>query len=344
MRFLKFITIIVLCLFGVYSISMNFVDDSKSFVHHSEINYPVDKVFPQFNNLQNFTTWNDFFNGKDNISYSFFTPYEGLGSSMKFSDKKNNDFGDMFIRYSNVNRTLRYQLFEGESENPYLIDVKFIPAGNKTKLIWNIHTPKRNYLERSLNLVAEDFFVENIDKSMKNLYSLLGNKVDKDQQLASVKYDSIMVENREGGILLGVNVSTRNTKEIIFKNVLMNHNKVLNFVKSDLAKKEDEIGLPVLLTNPANLKDKEISYFYGIPLSKRVSVSDNNFNFQTVNASKVYVIYFQGNYNNRLKNIQELIQKAKRDTMRSGQLMEEFLEEPTDVEAVKLKFSLPVYR
>lgn len=323
---------------------MNFVDESKSFVHHSEIAYPVEKVFPQFNNLQNFTAWNDFFNGKDDISYQFFMPYEGIGSAMKFSDKKNDEFGDMFIRYSNPNRTLRYQLFEGESENPYLIDVKFIPAGEKTKMVWNIHTPKRSYLERSLNLVAEDFFVENIDKSMKNLYALLGNKVNKDQLLASVKYDSIMIENSEGGLLLGVNVSTRNTKDMLFKNVLMNHNKVLNFVKSDLAKKDDEFGVPVLLTNASNLKDKEISYFYGVPLSKRVSVSDNNFNFQTINASKTYVIYYQGNYNNRTKNIQELLKRVKKDTLRNGQLMEEFLEEPSDDQDVKLKLSLPVYR
>ena len=344
MRLVKFIIIIILCLFGIYSISMNFVDESKSFVHHSEIDYPVDRVFPQFNNLQNFTTWNDFFNEKDNISYSFFSPYEGIGSAMKFSDKKNNDFGDLFIRYSNPNRTLRYQLFEGDSENPYLIDVKFIPSGNKTKMIWNIHTPKRSYLERSLNLVAEDFFVENIDKSMKNLYLLLGNKVNKDQILASVKYDSVMVENREGGLLLGVNVSTRNTKDILFKNVIMNHNKVLNFVKSDLAKKDDEFGTPVLMTNPANLKDKEVSYFYGVPLSKRTSVSDNNFNFQTINPSKMYVIYYQGNYTGRIKNIQELVKKAKKDTLRNGQLMEEFLEEPAENQDVKLKLSLPVYR
>ncbi len=344
MRLFQLIIIIFLCLFGIYSISMNFVDESKSFVHHSEIAYPVDKVFPQFNNLQNFTSWNDFFNEKDNVSYSFFAPYQGLGSAMKYSDKSNDDFGDLFIRYSNPNRTLRYHLFEGDNKNPYLIDVKFIPKGQKTKMIWYIHTPKRSYLERSLNLVAQDFFVENIDKSMKNLYQILGNKVDKDQLLASVKYDSIMVENKDGGVLLGVNVSTRNTKDILFKNVLMNHNKVLNFVKSDLAKKEDEFGVPVLLTNPANLKDKEISYFYGVPLSKRISVSDNNFNFQTLNASKVYVIYYQGNYNNRIKNIQELLKKAKKDTLRNGQLMEEFLEEPTDVQDVKLKLSLPVYR
>lgn len=344
MRWLKFVIIILLCLFGIYSVSMNFVDESKSFTHQSEIDYPVDKVFPQFNNLQNFVSWNDFFTEKKNLSYSFFAPYEGIGSAMKFTDKNKEEFGDMFIRYSNVNRTLRYQLFDGENENPYLIDVKFIPKGNKTQMYWNVHTPKRSYLERSLNLIAEDFFISNIDKSMKNLYQLLGNKVNKDLQLASIKYDSIMVENREGALLLGVNVSTRNTKDQFFKNVLMNHGKVVNFVRSDLGKKEDEFGTPVLITNPANLKDKEISYFYGVPLSKRISVSDNNFSFQTLNASRVYYVYFQGNYQNRVKNIQELLKKAKKDTLRNGQLLEEFLEEPTDNQDVKLKLSLPVFR
>ncbi len=344
MRWLKFVIIISLCLFGIYSAMMNFVDESKSFTHQSEIDYPIDKVFPQFNNLQNFAAWNDYFAGKEDMTYSFFTPYEGVGSAMKFSDKKNDESGDLFIRYSRVNRTLRYQLFEGDNDNPYLIDINFKPSGNRTKMFWNIHTPKRSYLERSLNLIAEDFFVNSIDKSMKNLYQILGNKVDRDQKLASIKYDSIMIENREGALLLGVNVSTRNTKDILFKNVLMNHGKVVNYVRSDLGKKDDEFGIPVLITNPANLKDKEISYFYGVPLSKRISVSDNNFSFQTLNASKVYYIYYQGNYNNRIKNIQELLKKAKKDTLRNGQLMEEFLEEPADNQDVKLKLSLPVYR
>lgn len=344
MRWLKLIIIISLGLLGIYSVSMNFVDESKSFTHRSEINYPVDKVFPQFNNLQNFVVWNDFFTAKKGLSYSFFAPYEGIGSAMKFSDKNNEEFGDLFIRYSNNNRTLRYQLFEGENENPYLIDVKFIPEGNKTRMLWNIHTPKRSYMERSINLIAEDFFVSNIDKSMKNLYQLLGNKVTKDLQLASIKYDSIMVENREGTLLLGVNVSTRNTKDMLFKNILMNRGKVVNFVRSDLGKKDDEFGTPILITNPANLKDKEVSYFYGVPLSKRLSVTDNNFSFQTLNASKVYFVYYQGNYNNRMKNIQELLKKAKKDTMRNGQLLEEFIEEPADNQEVKLKLSLPVFR
>ena len=73
MRWFKFIIIIVLCLFGLYSLSMSFVDESKSFTHQSEINYPIEKVFPQFNNLQNFSSWNDFFTEKKDLSYSFYS-------------------------------------------------------------------------------------------------------------------------------------------------------------------------------------------------------------------------------------------------------------------------------
>ena len=105
-----------------------------------------------------------------------------------------------------------------------------------------------------------------------------------------------------------------------FKNIVMNHNKVLNYVKMDLAKRDDEYGEPVLITDADNFKDKEVSYYYGIPLSKRVGVSDNNFSFRTLNASRIYVIYYQGTYAGRVKAIQQLLLKAKRDTMRTGDL------------------------
>lgn len=323
---------------------MYFVDENKNFTHRSEVDYPIDKVFPQFNNLQNFTSWNDYFVEKKEMNYNYFQPYEGINSAMKFSDKKNNESGELFIRYSDSAKSLHYELFEKENENPYLVDVQFFPEAGKTKMLWNIRTPKRDFLKRSLNLLSEDFFVNNIDKSMKNLYQLLSNKVNKAKKLASIKYDSLMIENHEGELLLGVNATVKNTKELLFKNIMMNRGKVINFVQNDLEKKDDEFGSPVLLVNPANLKDKEISYFYGVSLPKRVSVSDNNFSFRIENPSKVYVIYYQGDYNNRIKNIKLLLEKAKKDTMKNGWLMEEFINEPTDIQDVKLKLSLKVFR
>lgn len=345
MRWLKLGSLLVLFAMAVYAVAMTFVEDAKSFTIQKEIAYPVDRVFPQFNNLQNFTRWNAFFSEDQDFTFDYFTPYEGQGSSMSYHDKKDADqFGDFFIRYENPNRTLRYQLFEGKRNNPYLIDVKFRSQNNKTSVTWYIHTPKQPLLKRSLNLITEDFIAEKIDLSMKNLIDVLGNKVQKEQQLENLKFDSLMVEEQQGQLLLGINVNSKNTKDALFKNIVMNHNKTLNYIKMDLGKRNDEYGEPVLITDADNFKDKEVSYYYGIPLSKRIGVSDNNFSFRTVNASRNYVIYYRGNYSGRVKAIQQLLLKAKHDTMRTGDLQQTFLEEPSSETNTLLKLSLPVFR
>jgi effector-binding domain-containing protein len=178
---------------------------------------------------------------------------------------------------------------------------------------------------------------------MNNLSALLSNKVLKDQQLANIKYDSIMSENIPTQLLLGVNVSANNKKDNLIKNIIMNHNKVTNFVKLDLGKKEDEYGLPVMIIPPNELKNKEISYFYGIPISKKVSVSDNSFSFRTQNATQAFVIYYKGNFAGRTKAIQQLMQKAKSENMRNGDIVESFVETPEEGKDCMMKIILPVY-
>jgi hypothetical protein len=73
---------------------------------------------------------------------------------------------------------------------------------------------------------------------MANLKNVLGNKVEKDNQMASIKYDSLMVENEEEKLLLGINVSTSNKKDALYKNIVMNYNKVYNYVRWIWAKKK----------------------------------------------------------------------------------------------------------
>lgn len=345
MRLLKFGIFIFLFFAAVYAVSMTFVDENKNFTIEKEINYPVDKVYPQFSNLQNFTRWNAFFSENKNLSLQYYTPYEGKGSAMSYQDKKDEDvFGDIFIRYANPEKTLKIQLFEGKKNTPYSIDLKFIPQNSKTKIVWYIHTPKQPFLKRSLNLISEDFWVNNIDKSMKTLYQILGNKVDKEMQRESLKFDTLMVEQQDSQLLLGVNVSTKNFQDALYKNIVINHNKVLNYIKMDLGKRDDEYGEPVLITDADNFKDKEVSYFYGIPLSKKEGISDNNFSFRTINDSKNYVIFYKGNYAGRVRAIQQLLTKAKRDTMRIGDLQQTFLEEPNSENNSIMKLSLPVFK
>lgn len=153
-----------------------------------------------------------------------------------------------------------------------------------------------------------------------------------------------MVENEENKLLLGINVSASNKKEALYKNIVMNYSKVYNYVTMDLGKKDDEFGFPVLITDADNYKDKEVSYFLGIPLSKKIGVPDNNFSFRTVNPSQNYVMYYKGNYEGRIRAVQQLIQKAKKDEMRFGDIRQTFIERPIEGQDVNLKLSLSVYK
>jgi len=346
MRFFKIIAIIIVLLIGAYGASMYyFVEDSKKFKIEKEINYPLDKVFNQFNNMQNFTRWNNYFSSSKTIILDYYTPYEGTGSAISYTDPKNDTSGEMFIRYHNPNKTLRYQLFENKNENPTLIDVKFIQvSANKTKITWLVQTPKLSVMERAQNFFTEDKFAENIDKSMLNLKNVLSNKVEKENQLASIKYDSLMVENEEEKMILGINVSTSNKKDALYKNIVMNYNKIYNFVTMDLGKKNDEIGYPILITDADNFKDKEVSYFFGIPLSNKIGITDNNFSFRSVNPTQNYIMYYKGSYEGRVQAIQQLIQKAKKDQMRYGDISQTFIEAPVEDQNVNIKLSLSVYK
>lgn len=345
MRWIKIALFLILLLGIVYAVLMFFAPENKNFTVEKEINYPVEKVFPQFNNLQNFALWNSYFSDNKNLSLEFFTPYDGKGSSFTFHDPKDEDVsGELFIRYSNPHKTLKFQLYEGKKNTPYQLNFKFVPLGNKTKITWFIHTPKQSFLKRSLNLISEDVWLESVDKSMTNLSNLLGKKIQKEAQRENLKFDTITEENQESLILVGINVSTKNSRDGFFKNIVVNHNKVLNFVKMDLGKKDDEFGEPVLIATPEYYKDKEVSYFYGVPLPKKESVSDNNFTFRTLNPTRTFVTYYRGSYAGRVKSIQQLVSKAKKDTLRNGTLQETFLEEPNSASEVVLKLSLPVYK
>ena len=343
MRWFKFSVLFLVALMGLYTASMYFfVKENTTVKVEKEINYGIEKVYPQFNDLQKFARWNNFFSESKTLFTEYYQPYEGVGSSMSFKDRSQN--GELYIRYENPLKTLKYQLYQNDNENPSNIEIKFKPiSAEKTKIFWQITTPKKSILERYSNLWTESDFIETIDKSMGKLKTILSNKIDKEQLLTDIKYDSLFIENMEPQLLLGVNVTSSNKKDAIYKNILMNYNKVTNFVVNDLNKKEDEVGFPVLLTTPTSFKDKEISYYLGFPLSKRMNVTDNNFSFKSINATKAFTIYYKGNYADRNRAIQNLIQKAKNEELNYGELQQVFLETPTANKDVLMKLSLPVH-
>lgn len=344
MRWIKIILSLLVFLLVIYVGIMYSIEEKKTFVVEKELPYSVDKVFPQFENFQNFVRWEDYFSSNKDYKYTYFEPYEGQGSSMSFSNLKKNDGGEMFIRYVNPLRTIKYELYDRTQSTAYKIGVKFLPKGETTKIIWSVETPKLPLMKRFLTLISEEDIESRINKSIKNLTQLLSGKVEREIMVNQIKYDSIIVEEREPRLLLGINVSTSNKKEMLWKNININHNKLISFVTKDLGKREDEFGFPILLTEVGGFKEKEISYFYGVPLSKKESIGDNNFVFRNQEKAQVYSIYYKGKYDNRLPVINKLLSRVKKDSLRNGVLEELFLESPVEDKEVVIKISLPVFK
>ena len=341
MRWIKYIFLFFVLLGGIGLNILNTHDEKKNFIVKKEIFYNVNKVFSQFTNFQNFTRWNHQFSSGQKYSFSYFSPYEGKGSSMKYINTHNpTDFGEIFIRNSKPNKTIKYEIYENGISTPYKIEIKFIPKGEKTQLIWLIETPKIPLFKRFLDLISQEKIDTQIEQSMKNLNRILSKKVEREIMFGQIKYDSIMIEEQEEKLLIGIN--TNNQKGNLFKNININHNKLISLVTKDLAKREDEFGLPILITEASNLKNKEISYFYGIPLSQQEKISDNNFIFKKVEKPKVYSVYYRGKYEQRVHAINQLLNQIKKDSLKNGMLEEIFLEAPSENKDVVLKISFPV--
>lgn len=348
MKWIRNTIIILVLLFGLYALVIYYTtEENKSFTIEKEIAFPIEKVYPQFSNLQNFVRWNSYFSTENNkdIKMSFFLPYEGEGSAMRFLKGKDNIAGELYIRYENPNKGLKYQLFEPDEQQPFVINVKFItiPEG-KTKIIWNVNTPKLSLLERYQNIGIEDTFAKNIDRSIQSLSNLLANRVDRDEVINRIKYDSIITEDMKNMILLGVNSNATNKKDRLFSTIIRDYNKVNNFTIVDLGKREDEIGYPILITSNDQWKSKNISYFIGVPFSKKMAIADNNFVYRDIEKSQVYSIYYKGKFENRMSSVQKLMQQAKKDARQYGDVMQTFLQPPQENKDVIMKFSLPIYK
>lgn len=342
MKVSRLIIIVVILLFGIYAVSMSFVEKSKSFTISKDVNFPMEKVYPQLINLQNFSGWNDFNIPENQIAFTYYTPYEGEGSSLHFVNKKDStQSGDVYIRYVNPNKAIRYFLFRKNDKIPFVMDVKFKPVNrSKTNITWFIKTPEEPYFRRSLNLFTENYFSERIEKSIRRLGNVLGNKVDKEAQLSSIKYDSIMTEHKQGGLLLGLNISSNNKKGDLYQSVILNYNKLYAFVTHDLSKKDDEFGIPQMIFDPQNLKSKELSYYYGVEFNKRFGVSDNNFTFRTVGDEKQLVMYYKGSFDGINRVVSRLLSEANKQNLSTGEVTISFLNPPTEGGENVLKVAL----
>lgn len=143
MRGIRYIFFLLLILGAVFAGIVRTFDERKSFTVKKEIPYDVENIFPQFNDFQNFVRWNHRFSSGKRYYFTYFLPYGGQGSVMKYAEVKDkSDFGEIFIRYVNPYKSIKYEIYENGYRTPYKMEVKFVSEGEKTKITWFLETPE----------------------------------------------------------------------------------------------------------------------------------------------------------------------------------------------------------
>lgn len=341
MRWFRYL-IVILCLFliGYFWTIFSIRDNNEVFKGKTEINYPMEKIIPQFRNLQLFTQWNEYFQINKDLKIDYFLPHEGKGSSISFSENKNNIKGDLMIK-EEKDQFIRYYIFEKNNTQPHILDLRFSGKNKKTNISWTLKNSKQEAEEPFFGYESEEGFYKFIDKSTDNLKYILAHRIDKEEQLKNIKFDTIFTENFSSELTLGV--STLSKSGLLFKNIIKDYNKVYNFMKTDLQKKEEQIDFLILINSTQNPKAKESSYFLGVPISKKENFSDNNFNYKNLPSSKSYTIFYKGLYQNRLSAVQKIKYLAKKNNETEEMLIQTFISPPEDEKKpLIMKFTLLV--
>ncbi len=341
MRWIKIIFYTAIVLLTVYAVSMLFVDESKTYDFTEDLPFPIGKVSDNFENMQHFSEWKQLTEDDHDLSYTFYSPYRGTGSSLHFVNRKDSLInGDVFLRYANPPYTFKYQIFSGRGESPYTIDIKLQKKSDAlTRVFWKLSTPKQPLLRRSAAFFSDDEIRENFDHSMSRLRAVLSGKVDRENMLGNIQYDSVVVEQQPERLLLGLNSSAAGKKEILGRSVELTYAKLHNFLTKDLGRKESEFGETEMITALENFRENHVSYFLGVAVKDRQPLNDNSFTYRNLPASRALVIYYKGNYAGMINKVELLARHAKDNGYRPRELVQTFLTDPGNDDTI-IKLSL----
>lgn len=318
------------------------IEKSEKVKVEKKLSFPLVKIFSQYNNLQNFVRWNEDVLDNKKLFINYYQPYQGVGSAMSYQNKKGDIQGELFIVKEEEGKAITYQFFSG-NKTPLYIDVFFTKISeSETKVTYVIEKPAKTIWEKAMSYRKEEptFFM--MDKEFNRLESVLSNKIDKEKWLTNITYDSIMLENQPEQLLLGRYFSVMNKPDMITQKVNKSIAQLEQYMEVILEKKTDEYGFPTLIKSPHQIKNKQFYYYIGIPLSQSMRLEEKQYGFRSVESSLVLSIYYKGNYHQADSAVKQLINKAKKDSMKYGEIQQIFLEIPPNRGDVMMKIILPV--
>ena len=174
MRLLKRIAGFILLLVVVLAIIGMFLPREVSVARSIEINATADKIFPQFNNLENTIAWSPWLHHDPETKTTFNDIPEGVGAAMEWSSEhKKVGSGRMEITDSTVDESIAVALDFGDM-GVATAGWDLEPAGDKTNATWSMTTDMgAGPVGRLFGVMMKKWIAADYDQGLQNLKKLV---------------------------------------------------------------------------------------------------------------------------------------------------------------------------
>lgn len=171
-RLTQFLILIVLAIL----IIPTFLPNNIKAVAEKELEYPVEMVFEEFNNMSEFSKWEPWTHEDSAATKEFYSPYRGKGAGYKWSSKGKS--GEITILASTKNDSLVYDLEGYDLGKKSEMIIRFSSeTPQTTKVVWTTESEKIKYFSRYYAYFTSDRIKEKLMKGFEFLETKLQNAV-----------------------------------------------------------------------------------------------------------------------------------------------------------------------
>ena len=259
-----------------------------------EISKPVEVVFEEFTNLNEYSKWNPWTSQDSLAKIEISMPYRGEGAGFKWSTE--NLEGDMIISKANPNSKIQYELTGFELGGNSIMTAEFQPQNeNKTKVKWQIESEEMGYFNRYFIYFKSKSLSEKLMEGLNNLESFLKDIVLTEAQAGDLKAGEIRIVKFEGLKLITVQNDTSLESDEMTTATEESFGLLFSYLTDYLKVPQSQIGYPVSYYTLVDSIGNRAKFRCGYPITESVQTGEG-MELMSLPATETLVALHKGSY------------------------------------------------
>lgn len=307
-----------------------------------ELDAPIGLVYEEFNNLKNFSQWEDFMEDDKDVKKELSQNPRDINAWLKWkSESSSVGNGEIKIKDNQINEFVEYEVVnEGWTENGQLM-VNFNATNNaKTIVKIRYESPKLPYFYRWYNLFKNED--AKLESSLNKLDEYVKVELEKQRKVGKLIVGEYRVFETNTIPLIAVKNESNLNEKTITNKIESSFESIYEALVSKDEILHIDLGLPIVYFTNWDEKNKKATYFSGIPFTESFPM---NRKFQKTNIPKgKYLLTLHIGPRSKKKTTIDLMKKyAKSHQMELGtKYWEVFLNDPKETDSLLLQSRLYV--